>query len=419
MRNIIDLDRWEEIMMTITRNKTRSILTAFGVFWGIFMLIVLIGGGNGMRVLIGRSFSSFATNSCFVSSHPTSEAYKGFRKGRYWSLNVKDVDILRSNIPEIAYIVPMLFSRRGDNNILCEDKFFTGGVKGVMKDYENIEHQSLVYGRFLNDIDVNEQRKVCVIGIRIYETLFAKGEDPTGKYIRVDGVYYQVIGVVETIDSDINIGGNAEETVILPFTTMQNTYQTGNSVHLIAMTGKPGVKIQTIESAAERVVKQNHMIAPNDAQAVLLINAEKLYKLYENLFIGIDLLIWIVGLGTLLAGVIGVSNIMMITVRERTGEIGVRRAIGARPYDIMGQVISESMVLTGLAGMLGISLAVYVLELMNVGVTSAKGYYASFEISFWTVVGATFILLLLGSLAGLAPAFRAMNIKPIDAIREE
>ena len=419
MRNIIDLDRWEEIMMTITRNKTRSILTAFGVFWGIFMLIVLIGGGNGMRVLIGRSFSSFATNSCFVSSHPTSEAYKGFRKGRYWSLNVKDVDILRSNIPEIAYIVPMRFSRRWDNNVLYEDKFFTGGVKGVMKDYQNIEHQSLVYGRFLNDIDVNEQRKVCVIGIRIYETLFNKGEDPTGKYIRVDGVYYQVIGVVETIDSDINIGGNAEETVILPFTTMQNTYQTGNTVHLIAMTGKPGVKIQTIEDQAERIVKQNHMIAPNDAQAVLLVNAEKLYKLYENLFIGIDLLIWIVGLGTLLAGVIGVSNIMMITVRERTGEIGVRRAIGARPLDIMGQIISESMVLTGLAGMLGISFAVYVLELMNVGVTSAKGYYAGFEISFWTVVGATLILLLLGSLAGLAPAFRAMNIKPIDAIREE
>mgnify|MGYP002562239411 FL=1 len=406
-------------MMTITRNKTRSVLTAFGVFWGIFMLILLIGGGNGMRVLIGRSFSSFATNSCFVSSHPTSEAYKGFRKGRYWSLNVKDVDILRSNIPEIAYIVPMLFSRRGDNNVVHGDKSFTGGVKGVMKDYRNIEHLSLVHGRFLNDIDVNERRKVCVIGSRVHETLFNKGEDPAGKYIRVDGVYYQVIGVVETIDSDINIGGNAEETVILPFTTMQNTYQTGNTVHLIAMTGKPGVRIQTIEEQAERIVKQNHMIAPDDAQAVLLINAEKLYKLYENLFVGIDLLIWIVGLGTLLAGVIGVSNIMMITVRERTGEIGVRRAIGARPADIAGQVVSESMVLTGLAGMLGISSAVYLLELMNVGVTSAKGFYAGFEISFWTVVGATFILLLLGSLAGLAPAIRAMNIKPIDAIREE
>lgn len=406
-------------MMTITRNKTRSVLTAFGVFWGIFMLILLIGGGNGMRVLIGRSFSSFATNSCFVSSHPTSEAYKGFRKGRYWSLNVKDVDILRSNIPEIAYIVPMLFSRRGENNVVHGEKSFTGGVKGVMKDYRNIEHLSLVHGRFLNDIDVNERRKVCVIGSRIHETLFNKGEDPSGKYIRVDGVYYQVIGVVETIDSDINIGGNAEETVILPFTTMQNTYQTGNTVHLIAMTGKPGMKIQAIEEQAERIVKQHHMIAPDDAQAVLLINAEKLYKLYENLFIGIDLLIWIVGLGTLLAGVIGVSNIMMITVRERTGEIGVRRAIGARPADIAGQVVSESMVLTGLAGMLGISCAVYLLELMNVGVTSAKGYYAGFEISFWTVVGATLILLLLGSLAGLAPAIRAMNIKPIDAIREE
>lgn len=322
MRQIIDIDRWEEILVTLTRNKTRSILTAFGVFWGIFMLIALIGGGNGMKNMMSRSFNNITPNSCLIMSRPTSEAYKGFRKGRYWELTGQDIDILRSGIPEIAYITPLLFGGWKNNNTVYGDKSYTSGVKGILTDYEKIELQTLSFGRFINEVDVNEERKVCVIGERIYNALFNAGEDPTGKYIRLNGVYYQVIGVV-TSTTNMSIGGGAEETIILPFTTMQNTYRRGNTIDLIGMAGKPGVEISSVEKRAEAIIKQHHMIAPNDAQALFIMNMEKMFKQFDTLFLGIHLLIWIVGLGTLFAGVIGVSNIMMVTVREQIGRAHV------------------------------------------------------------------------------------------------
>lgn len=417
--NIIDIDRWQEIWMTITRNKTRSLLTAFGVFWGIFMLVALIGGGNGLQNMMSRSFSGIATNSYFFMSQQTSEAYKGFRKGRYWNLEMNDIDILRSNIKEIEYITPILFGGWKDNNTVYGDKAYTAGVKGVLPEYEKIEAQKITYGRFINDMDVKEQRKVCFIGKRIYEALFNKGENPSGKFIRIDGIYYQVIGVAGDASDNISIGGNAEEMVVLPFSTMQMAYHAGNNVDLIGLTGKPDVPISRIQEQVETIIKQNHLIAPNDAQALFSMNMEKMFKQFDNLFLGIRLLIWIVGLGTLFAGIIGVSNIMMVTVRERTGEIGIRRAIGARPFDIMRQILSESMILTSIAGFLGISFAVLVLQVVNVGISSSADYDAGFQISFGVAVGTAVILMTLGTLAGLAPAFRAMSIKPIEAIREE
>ena len=417
--NIIDIDRWQEIWMTITRNKTRSLLTAFGVFWGIFMLVTLIGGGNGLQNMMIRSFSGIATNSCFFMSQQTSEAYKGFRKGRYWNLEMNDIDILRSNIKELEYITPILFGVWKDNNTVYGDKAYTAGVKGVLPEYEKIEAQKITYGRFINDMDVKEQRKVCFIGKRIYEALFNKGENPSGKFIRIDGIYYQVIGVAGDASDNITIGGNAEEMVVLPFSTMQMAYHAGNNVDLIGLTGKPDVPISRIQEQVETIIKQNHLIAPNDAQALFSMNMEKMFKQFDNLFLGVRLLIWIVGLGTLFAGIIGVSNIMMVTVRERTGEIGIRRAIGARPFDIMRQILNESMILTSIAGFLGISFAVLVLQVVNVGISSSADYDAGFQISFGIAVGTAVILMTLGTLAGLAPAFRAMSIKPIEAIREE
>ena len=185
---IVDIDRWLEMMIAITRNKTRSMHTDFGVFRGIFMLVALIGGGNGMKNMMMRSFSGFASNSCFIMSQHTSEAYKGFRKGRYWDLTINDIDILKSNIPEIAHITPLIFGGWGDNNIVYGEKVYSGGIKGVLPNYDYIEEQKMKYGRFINDVDIREQRKVCSIGTRIYEALFKRGEDPTGKYIRIDGI---------------------------------------------------------------------------------------------------------------------------------------------------------------------------------------------------------------------------------------
>lgn len=290
-------------------------------------------------------------------------------------------------------------------------------MKGVYPEYAQIETPTLSMGRFINHIDIKERRKVCVIGKQIYETLFPEGNNPCGKFINVNGIYYQVIGV-NISAGNMSVNGWPPNTITIPFTTMQQNYNLGNDIQLLCYTAFPGYSIKDIQSRIEPILKQAHMIHPEDKQAVLNVNAEALFSMVDNLFKGIDILSWMVGLGTLLAGAIGVSNIMMVTVKERTTEIGIRRAIGAKPRDIMSQILSESMVLTTLAGMAGISFAVFVLQMMEIGNAQSETP-AHFQISFWMAIGACAILLILGMLAGLAPAYRAMAIKPIEAIRDE
>ncbi|KAA6336009.1 Macrolide export ATP-binding/permease protein [termite gut metagenome] len=411
-----DIDTWEEVLLTITRNKTRSLLTAFGVFWGIFMLVALIGGAQGLQGLMSANFEGFATNSCFVWPQNTSESYKGFQKGRWWSLELSDVDRLREKVSEIDVITPAV--DRWGITAVYDDKSSSCILKGLYPEYTKIEAQKMIYGRFINDADILEARKVCSIGKRVAETLFRKGVDPCGKYIRVDGVYYQVIGVCGS-EGNISIGGNASESITLPFTTMRQTYNLGTRIELLCLTAKPGVKITELQPKLERIIKEAHFIHPDDKQAVMLLNAEAMFSMIDNLFIGIRILGWMVGLGTLLAGAIGVSNIMMVTVKERTSEIGIRRAIGACPKDILQQILSESMVLTSIAGMFGISFAVLVLQVTEVGINASGEYNVHFQIGFWLAIGTVLLLLSLGMLAGLAPAYRAMAIKPIEAIRDE
>ncbi len=411
-----DRDIFEEILITITRNKTRSFLTAFGVFWGIFMLIALIGGGQGMQAMMQSQFDGFATNSGFLWPQRTGEAYKGFRKGRWWSMDVDDVERIRKGVEELEVITPTL--TRWNANGVYQDKKTTMIIKGLYPAYNKIEEVRLLKGRTLNDVDIKEGRRVCVVGKRVYETLFDKDDDPIGKYVKADGVYYQVVGVVES-NGNINIQGNNDESIIIPFTTMQRTYNTGKNVELICFTVKPGVKVSDIQPKIEAIIKEPHFIAPNDKQALMLLNTEAMFSMMDNLFNGINILIWMVGLGTLLAGAIGVSNIMMVTVKERTTEIGIRRAIGARPQDILQQILSESIVLTTVAGMAGISFGVMVLQGMEVAIFSAQGKIFPFQVSFWMAIGTCALLVLLGMLAGLAPAYRAMAIRPIEAIRDE
>lgn len=412
----MDLDTWEEIFITITRNKTRSLLTAFGVFWGIFMLVALMGGGNGMRGFMTSNFEGFASNACFVWPQSTSKAYKGFRKGRWWHLEVDDVERLRQNVSGIEVITPTV--NYWGKTAVFEDKKSSCIIKGLYPDYDAIEKQRIGMGRFINDIDILEARKVCVIGRRVYEELFRKGDDPLGKYIRVDGVYYAVIGV-NISEGNIQINGEASESVVIPYTTMQQAYNLGNYIDLICITAKPGVKVIDLQSDIETVVKRTHLIAPDDKQAVMFLNTEAMFSMVDNLLTGINALVILVGIGTLLAGAIGVSNIMMVTVKERTTEIGIRRAIGAQPRDILQQVLSESMVLTTIAGLAGVSFAVLVLQAVEIMVNANATNPIVFQVSFWTAIGAVVLLLTLGLLAGLAPAFRAMAIKPIEAIRDE
>ena len=407
----IDIDTCEEILITITRNKTRSLLTAFGVFWGIFMLVALIGGGQGLEYMLKKNFEGFATNSGFLASQRTGEAYKGFRKGRWWNLESTDIERLRSQVKEVEVITPSV--ARWGSKAVYEDKKYDCSVKGLYPDYLHIESQEMAYGRFVNEVDIREARKVCVIGKRIYESLFKPGENPCGKYVRVDGIYYQVIGMSSS-EGDMNIQGRASEAVTLPFTTMQQAYNLGGQIDVVCFTAKQGVKV----SELEQIIKAAHYIAPNDKQAVMYLNAEAMFSMVDNLFNGINILVWMVGLGTLLAGAIGVSNIMMVTVKERTTEIGIRRAIGARPKDILQQILSESMVLTTIAGMFGISFAVMILQVADM-LASSNGGDSHFQVSFGLAVGTCALLAALGMLAGLAPAYRAMAIKPIEAIRDE
>ena len=412
---LFDLDVWEEILVTITRNKTRSLLTAFGIFWGIFMLIALMGGAQGMQQMLSREFEGFATNSGFMGSNKTGKAYKGFQQGRYWDLENSDVERIRRSVSEVDIITPSL-AKWGVDIIYNEQKI-SGTLKGLYPEYARIEEPLLSFGRYLNDMDIKGRRRVCIIGKRIYESLFPGKENPGGRYIKINGIYYQVVGVSMS-SGNISINGRSETSVIIPFTTMQQNYNFGQKVQLLCYTAKKGYSISEVEKKVAQVVKRAHYIHPDDSQAMIQVNAEAMFSMVDNLFSGIRILGWMVGLGTLLAGAIGVSNIMMVTVKERTVEIGIRRAIGARPNDILQQILSESMVLTILAGMAGITFGVFLLNAVEMG-TSTPDAPTYFQIGFWEAVGACVLLLFLGLLAGLAPAYRAMSIKPIDAIRDE
>lgn len=418
LRIFFDPDRWQEIWITITHNKSRSIMTAFGVFWGMFMLVVMVGAGVALEKGISSEIEGFATNSCFIWSEQTSVPYKGLKKGRYWNMYNEDIILLRQNIPEIQHIAPILFGGGQDNNVMRNDKSGTYSLKGNYPSYNLIDESKMIYGRYINDIDIAEKRKVCVIGERVYEVLFPGNEDPLGKNIQVNGVYFQVIGVSRHT-SDVNIGGDAQETVVLPFTTMQQAFNQGNVVHFIAVTAMPGVKVKVIEDKIKAVLKSRHSISPDDKTAVGGMNIEDQFTMFLYLGIGIASLIWIVGLGTLLAGGIGVSNIMLVTVRERTKEIGIRRALGATPQNIIGQIISESVVLTMLAGIAGILLGVGLLHVVGILLSTGDQFFKDPQISFGVAIGALFILVVIGAFAGFLPANRALNIKPIEAIREE
>ena len=412
----IDIDTYKEILDTLTRNKARSLLTGFGVFWGVFMLVALIGSGQGLKEMLSKNFEGFASNSAIIFAQPTTKPYHGLRKGRYWSMSYRDVERLKQQVPELDVVSPML-SRWGATAAFS-DKTSSCNVKGLLPENRKVETPQIYYGRFLNEMDMAQRRKVCVLGKKVYKTLFPGGGDPCGQMIRLDSTYYNVVGV-DYASGNISINGRAEESVIIPMTLMQQAYSLGDSVHLICATAKLGVVMSKITPHIREVIARVHHIDPSDEKAITVFNTEIMFGLVDSLFSGVNLLIWLVGIGTLLAGAIGVSNIMMVTVKERTTEIGIRRAIGATPRSILGQIMSESIVLTSVAGMSGILFAVLILEMLELANTSDGIVGAHFQVNFWIAIGAVVLLSILGILAGLAPAARAMSIKPVDAMRDE
>ena len=411
----IDIDSYKEVLDTLTRNKSRSFLTGFGVFWGVFMLVALMGGGQGVKQLLNKNFEGFATNSSMIWAQPTKKTYKGFPKGRRWYMVYQDVERLKQQVPELDVVAPLLESYGG--TAVNGNRKSSISAMGTTPDYQRIVEPKMYYGRYLNEMDMAQCRKVCVIGKKVYKELFPGGGNPCGRTIRIDGIYYRVIGV--DYSSAGGIHGDAGNSVVIPITLMQQAYHRGNSVDIIAVTGRPGVVMSMLAPKIRGTIARAHSIDPSDEMGVMVFNTEVLFQMLESLFRGVNFLIWLVGLGTLFAGAIGVSNIMMVTVRERTIEIGIRRAIGATPRMILSQIISESIVLTLVAGMSGILFAVMILQMAELANTEDGILAANFQVDFWTAIACATIIAFMGVLAGLAPAARAMAVKPVDAMRDE
>ena len=414
MKQFFDIDRFHEIWEALSRNRTRSLLTGFGIFWGIFMLLFMMGGGSGLKEMLHGQLDGFATNSGFVIAVETTIPHKGYRSGRTWSLTLDDVELIRRRVPELETVTANIGlwgveAEYEDRTVSCQGR-------GVLPDYAQIEVPRLQYGRYINRVDVEQERKVCVIGRRIYKTLFPEGGDPCGRYIKMGGVYYQIVGV-DFNNGNIGVNGSADRSVIIPMTVLQKMYNRGRNVDLICMVARPGYKVKEILPRVRELMAQTHFFAPEDKKAMLELNMEELFSMVDNLFKGVNLLIWLVGFGTLLAAAVGVSNIMMVSVRERTTEIGIRRAIGATPRMILGQIMQESVLLTFVFGMFGIVFSVMVLSGMEAAAVS--DIPVRFQVSFGMALLAVLILTVLGVLAGMAPALRAMHVRPVDAMRDE
>jgi putative ABC transport system permease protein len=407
-----DIDSFRETADSLTRNRRRTILTGFGVFWGLFMLLFMIGGGQGLKGLLEENFGGFATNTMVLISSNTSKPYKGLPEGRYWNFTRTDIERLKQMIPELDVVSPMISG--WGNSVEYGEYSTSAAIKGVSADYCKIEQPKMRYGRYLNQTDIMMERKVCVIGRRIYQQLFPDGGDPCGKFIKSGDIYFQIVGV-DMSSSNLSINSSSSYSLMIPETLAATIYNRGNIVDIICLTAKGGIHTSALEPRIRSIMARQHSFDPDDSEAMQVLNTEEIFMIVDNLFRGLNFMIWLVGLGTLMAGCIGVSNIMMVTVKERTIEIGIRRAIGAMPGEILTQIMTESIALTLAAGSAGIVFAVFLLNIFE----SATGDATQFQISFNTAVIAALLLAVLGALAGLAPALRAMAVKPVDAMRDE
>ncbi|MBW6491428.1 MAG: ABC transporter permease [Lentimicrobium sp.] len=421
---MFDLDRWQEIMSALKKNKLRTLFTAFGVFWGVFMLVVMMGSGNGLLNGITSDFGDFATNSVFMWTRPTSIPYKGLPRNRSYNFRSDDIAALKREIPEIEHLAPRTqgggFST--GNNVVRGNKSGAFSVMGDYPEWNLIDPVVIDKGRFLNQLDISEKRKVAVIGNKVYEVLFQPGENAIGQYIQIQGIFFQVVGVFKPKNSGVNFGGDKEQTVFIPLTTFQRVYNWGDVIGWFAFTCKPGFTASEVEEKAAALLKRRHSVAPDDPQGIGSFNLEKQYNQMNGLFIGISGLIWIVGIGTLLAGVIGISNIMLVIVKERTKEIGIQRAIGASPLKIITHIIFESVFLTTFSGYVGLVFGVIILEGVNFVLISSgtdSNLFKNPNIDFNMAMAALIILVISGVVAGLIPARKAVIIKPIDALRYE
>ncbi|MBT4904922.1 MAG: ABC transporter permease [Flavobacteriaceae bacterium] len=422
LKIIFDRDTWQEIFGSIRKNKVRTIITVIGVLWGIFIYIALSGAAKGLDNGFERQFENVAMNSMFVWAQRTSIPYEGFKTGRNPQLKIQDVQALRNNIPAIQFIAPRnakgVFDGSGGSQIVRGSKSGTYSIYGDFPEYTKIATKKIYDGgRFVNQADIDEERKVCVIGERTQKELFDEGEQPVGQYIRVDDIYFQVIGVHKYIQGG---GFESDGDVFIPFSTYKKLYNTGDNVDWFTIAAFDDADVLAVEEQVKQTLKRIHRVSPKDERAFGSFNLGELFGRIMGFSQGMTFLSLIVGIATIIAGVIGIGNILLISVKERTKELGIRRALGATPSEVRIQIILESVFLTFVAGAFGIILGAFVLSGIDAATANMTDFpYTNPTVPISFVLGALAIMVTLGTLIGLIPAQRAVSIKPIDALREE
>lgn len=412
--SFFDIENWREIVATLSRNKTRTFLTAFGIFWGTAMLGMLWGGARGFEGVMRRNFDGFAPNTGVVMPGQRSISYLGFNKGTSWQMNDIDLDNIRRMAP---YIENMSDINQVGVTAAYNDRSKSAMLMGVNPEYSKIYAPVMYSGRFINEADMHQSAKIVLVGKNIANEFFG-AEDPVGKRITLSGISFTVAGVIGQT-SEASVMGRLDDSFVTPSVTLRRAFNQGTNVGAVIFTSKHGHKPSDNLKYIRRAIGVQHPVHPDDERAVNLMDLSDMFEMIDNLFLGISLLALFVGVGSLMAGVIGVGNIMWIIVKERTHEFGVRRAIGARPLDITVQVLSESVLLTLVAGTAGVCFAAAVLGIVDQLTFDPMMGYAGFQLPFTSaliIVGAFFIL---GSAAGTLPAVKAMRIKPIEALRDK
>lgn len=420
MRFIFDRNTWQEIYGSISKNKTRTIITVVGVLWGIFIYIALAGAAKGLDHGFEKQFETVAMNSMFAWAQATSMPYEGYKTGRQLQLKLGDLQVLENRIPEIQYIAPRnVRGVFGDapGTIVRGDKTGNYAVYGDYPVYTKIATKKIYDGgRFINDEDIEQSRKVCVIGERTQKELFEKEENPIGGYIRIDNIYFQVVGVHKFTPGG---GFESDSDIYIPFTTYKKLYNTGDNVGWLTIAAYDDADVLKVEENVKSILKSIHHVNPKDERAFGSFNLGEIFNKIKGFANGMTFLSLVVGIATILAGVIGIGNILLISVKERTKELGVRRALGATPREVRAQIILESVFLTMVAGVMGIILGAGVLSIIDNFTKDIDFPYTNPTVPIPYVVGALLIMVVLGTLIGLIPAQRAVSIKPIDALREE
>ena len=415
-------DRWDEILEALNANKVRTFLTAFGVFWGITILVLLLALTNGLRNGVTADFGNFATNSMFMWGQRTSISHKGVPKGKRLQYKLSDVEAIRADIPELKYISPRnsLGGYNGANNVTRGTRTGAFQIYGDYPEFIKQKPMDIINGRFISYSDINSKRKVCIIGTDVVKGLYDKGEEPMESYIKINGVNFKVVGTFKITNSQ----GDSEEeanTIFIPFTTFNQAFNYGDRVSWMAITAFDDTSITQVKERVFDIIKGRKNIHPSDDRAIGHRDLAEQFGRVNGLFNILAIVGYFVGALVLLSGIIGINNIMLIVVKERTKEIGVRRALGATPWTIKGQILQESLILTILSGMVGVAFAAFVVWGMN-SVLDNVGPVENFSnpsVSMTVVIVALTILILAGLLAGLIPANRATKMKPVDALRIE